>query len=103
MGVALLRAGGGEERREDDRLLPLVHGAGHDPLRRRQRGPTGFDPVSTIVDWVEKGKAPAAIRASHVVNNQVVRTRPLCPYPQVAKYSGKGSVDEAASFSCANP
>jgi feruloyl esterase len=30
----------------------------------------------------------------------VVRTRPLCPYPMVAKYSGSGSTDEAANFSC---
>jgi feruloyl esterase len=38
--------------------------------------------------------------ASRVVNNEVVRTRPLCPYPQVARYSGQGSIDDAANFRC---
>jgi feruloyl esterase len=32
-----------------------------------------------------------------------VRTRPLCPYPQTARYNGSGSLDDAASFSCQNP
>ncbi|MBM3768066.1 MAG: tannase/feruloyl esterase family alpha/beta hydrolase [Acidobacteria bacterium] len=32
-----------------------------------------------------------------------VRTRPLCPYPQVARYSETGSVDEASSFACVTP
>ena len=44
-----------------------------------------------------------AIIASKVANGQVVRTRPLCPYPQVAKYKGQGSIDDAANFSCAVP
>jgi feruloyl esterase len=50
--------------------------------------------------WVEKGVAPAAVVASHVVNGRVDRTRPLCPYPQVAQYMGSGSIDDAASFRC---
>jgi feruloyl esterase len=52
---------------------------------------------------VEKGKAPDVLNASRVVEDKVVRTRPLCPYPKVARYSGQGSIDEAASFSCAMP
>jgi feruloyl esterase len=32
-----------------------------------------------------------------------VRTRPLCPYPQVARYKGQGSIDEASNFSCVSP
>lgn len=63
-------------------------------------GTDRFDPMTALVDWVEKNKAPDAIPASRVVNNQVVRTRPLCPYPQVARYSGQGSVDDASNFSC---
>ncbi len=47
--------------------------------------------------------APATIPASRVVSGKVVRTRPLCPYPQVARYKGTGSTDEAANFSCAAP
>jgi hypothetical protein len=34
------------------------------------------------------------------VNNQVVRQRPLCPYPAQARYNGSGSFDDAANFSC---
>jgi hypothetical protein len=66
-------------------------------------GTDRFDSVSAIVDWVEKGKAPDVLNASRVVENKVVRTRPLCPYPKVARYSGQGSIDEAANFSCAQP
>ena len=65
--------------------------------------PDRFDAVTALVDWVEKGKAPDSIRAARVVNNQEVRSRPLCPYPQVARYSGQGSIDEAANFRCVNP
>ncbi len=61
-----------------------------------------FDAVTALVDWVEKGKAPDAIRAARVVNNQEVRSRPLCPYPQAARYTGQGSIDEAANFRCVN-
>jgi hypothetical protein len=66
-------------------------------------GPDRHDPVTAVVDWVEKGQAPASMVASRVVNNQVVRTRPLCAYPQVARYSGQGSIDDAASFRCVAP
>jgi feruloyl esterase len=62
-----------------------------------------FDAVTALVDWVEKGKAPDSIRAARVVRNEEVRSRPLCPYPQVARYSGQGSIDEAANFHCAAP
>jgi feruloyl esterase len=66
-------------------------------------GPDRNDGVTAVIDWVEKKKAPDSIVASRVVNNQVVRTRPLCPYPQVARYSGQGSIDEAANFRCVAP
>jgi hypothetical protein len=62
-----------------------------------------FDAVTALVDWVEKGKAPDVIRAARVVDNHEVRSRPLCAYPQVARYTGHGSTDEAANFSCVNP
>jgi feruloyl esterase len=38
--------------------------------------------------------------ASHASNGIVDRTRPLCPYPQVATYKGAGSIDEAVNFAC---
>ena len=66
-------------------------------------GPDRHDPVTAVINWVEKGQAPASMVASRVVNNQVVRTRPLCPYPQVARYSGQGSIDDAANFRCVAP
>lgn len=62
-----------------------------------------FDAVTALVDWVEKGKQPDVIRAARVVKNQEVRSRPLCAYPQVARYSGTGSIDEAVNFRCVNP
>lgn len=57
-------------------------------------------PHAVSASWVEKGTAPDAIPASHSTNGRVDRTRPLCAYPAVAKYSGHGSVDDAANFSC---
>ncbi len=66
-------------------------------------GTSTFDVATHLVDWVEAGKAPDVIQASRIVNSQVVRTRPLCPYPQVARYKGTGSIDEAANFSCVKP
>jgi feruloyl esterase len=56
-----------------------------------------------VIDWVEKGKAPDTMIASQVVKGQVVRSRPLCPYPQVARYTGSGSIDDAANFRCVAP
>ena len=44
-----------------------------------------------------------AMVAKKVVDNKVVRSRPLCPYPQVARYTGKGSIDDAANFRCEVP
>ena len=65
--------------------------------------PDRHDSMTAMIDWVEKGKAPASMVASRVVSNQVVRTRPLCPYPQVARYGGQGSIDDAANFRCVAP
>jgi feruloyl esterase len=63
-------------------------------------GPNTFDMVAALEQWVEHGVAPDRILASHAINGRVDRTRPLCPFPQVATYDGSGSIDEAASFSC---
>jgi feruloyl esterase len=66
-------------------------------------GPDRNDAVTAVIDWVEKGKAPDSLLASKVTDGRVVRTRPLCPYPQVARYEGQGSIDDAANFSCVAP
>jgi feruloyl esterase len=63
-------------------------------------GPNDFDKVAPLEQWVEQGKAPDQIVASHAKEGKVDRTRPLCPYPQIATYKGSGSIDEAASFVC---
>jgi hypothetical protein len=65
--------------------------------------PDQHDPVTAIVNWVEKGKAPESILARQLDKGKVVRTRPLCPYPEVARYSGQGSIDDAANFRCTAP
>ena len=63
-------------------------------------GPNTFDMVSAIEQWVEAGRAPDQIVASHATEGRVDRTRPLCPYPMVAVYNGTGNIDKAESFSC---
>jgi feruloyl esterase len=50
--------------------------------------------------WVETGIPPDKIIATKYAGKDVVRTRPLCPYPQVTRYSGTGSTDDAANFKC---
>ncbi|HEY0284402.1 MAG TPA: tannase/feruloyl esterase family alpha/beta hydrolase, partial [Vicinamibacterales bacterium] len=66
-------------------------------------GTDTFDKIAAVEEWMAKGTAPAQIVASHATDGKINRTRPLCPYPQVAVYKGAGSTDEAASFSCRNP
>ena len=62
-----------------------------------------FDMLPQLVDWVEKGVAPASVpaKASNPGYFGVAsRTRPLCPYPQQARYKGAGDINDAANFSC---
>jgi feruloyl esterase len=66
-------------------------------------GPDQNDAVTAVIDWVEKGSAPDSLIASKIVDGRVARSRPLCPYPQVARYQGQGSIDDAASFRCVAP
>jgi feruloyl esterase len=63
-------------------------------------GPNTFDMMSALEQWAEQNKAPDRIVASRSESGRVVRTRPLCPYPQVAAYKGSGSTDEESSFVC---
>jgi feruloyl esterase len=66
-------------------------------------GPNRFDTTGTLAQWVERGEVPDRMMASHFTNGVVDRTRPLCPYPQVAAYRGGGSTDDAATFVCKAP
>jgi feruloyl esterase len=62
-----------------------------------------FDAVAALDAWVTAGTVPQRIEATNVVQGQVRRSRPLCAYPQVARYNGTGSTDEAANFTCRAP
>jgi feruloyl esterase len=77
--------------------LFMVPGMGH---CSGGEGPDRFDTLTAMERWVEQGTPPAQIVASHRAGGRVDRTRPLCPYPQVARYNGTGSIDDAANFSC---
>lgn len=66
-------------------------------------GPSQVDWLGELERWVEDGAAPDRIVASRMREGEVVRTRPLCPYPQVSRYKGTGSIDDAANFECVAP
>lgn len=62
-------------------------------------GTSQFDAQSAIENWVERGVAPDRIEASRLPGTEA-RTRPLCPYPQQARYRGTGDTDRSSSFVC---
>ena len=66
-----------------------------------------YNMLVALDQWVSKGIAPQAIVATKFENDDpkkaVVRTRPICPYPRVAKWDGKGSTDDHKSFTCVTP
>jgi feruloyl esterase len=77
--------------------LFMVPGMGH---CQGGPGPNQFNLMGAMERWKESNTAPDEITASHVANNRVDMTRPLCPYPQVATYKGVGSTNDAVNFSC---
>lgn len=66
-------------------------------------GPNSFDMQAALEDWVERGIAPEEIVATHSTNGVVDRLRPLCAYPKVAVYKGKGDTNDAVNFVCRDP
>jgi feruloyl esterase len=97
------KAMGGPERTGKFARLFMVPGMGH---CLGGPGPNQFYAMGALEPWVETGQAPEKIVASHSSPTNepgANRTRPLCPYPQVARYKGSGSIDEAQNFVCANP
>ena len=67
-------------------------------------GPNVFDAVGALEQWVEQRQAPERIVATlRPADGVPGRSRPLCPYPQVAHDSGSGSTDEELTFSCKRP
>ena len=107
-----LRARDGSQAATDDYFrLFLVPGMAH---CARGTGTTSFgnqgaespicdaqhDLLEALDRWVEQGVAPERIVASRLDGGRVTRTRPLCPYPRRAFYSGSGSTDDASAFAC---
>ena len=88
---------GGAARTSEWIRLFMVPGMGH---CRGGDGPNTFDTVGALDHWLENGQPPGRIVASHATNGRVDRTRPLCPYPQLAVYKGTGSIDDADNFTC---
>lgn len=63
-------------------------------------GPQPQGLFDAVVNWVEKGQAPDRILATKAAAGVVTSSRPLCPYPAFARYTGTGSTDDAANFVC---
>jgi feruloyl esterase len=66
----------------------------------------GHNIYSALERWVERGVAPSQITATKYMNDSnpaqgAKMTRPLCPYPEVARYKGVGDTNDAANFVCA--
>jgi feruloyl esterase len=56
--------------------------------------------MAALERWRESGIAPDRLLAARVSDNRVNMTRPVCPYPQAARYTGVGSTNDAANFVC---
>jgi hypothetical protein len=69
-------------------------------------GCSNVDWFTPLVNWVENGVEPEEIigaRAAYPDLNLDAITRPLCPYPDVARYSGTGNMEDAMNFTCVEP
>jgi len=91
---------GGMDKLKDWYRMYMVPGMFH---CRGGGVPDQFDMLSNIVAWVERNQAPESILARQMDGEKVVRSRPLYPYPTVARYSGTGDVNEAANWKPFNP
>jgi hypothetical protein len=89
-----------EKLQEWFRLFPMP-GVGHGTgSAGGGPGPSPVDPFLALVKWVERGIAPDTLLAQGGAGAPATRTRRLCPFPTTAMYHGKGSSDDASSFSC---
>ena len=87
---------GGLRRVQSWSRLFVVPGMGH--CRSGPATLDHFDMLSAVVDWVERGTAPKSVTATG--QDFPGRSRPLCPYPSYARYTGKGDPEVASSFVC---
>src|SRR5262245_6488142 len=94
---SVLEMNGGAGKVHESYRLFMVPGMAH---CGGGEGPNSFDTLTALEQWVEQKKAPDQIVASRIRDGKVDRTRPLCPYPQVATYKGSGSTDDGANFVC---
>ena len=97
---AVAKVMGGYDKTRDFYRLFVAPGMGH---CSGGPGPNTFDALTALEQWVEHGVAPDTLIATHSTGGTVDRTRPLCPYPQVAQYKGVGSTNDAANFTCKAP
>ena len=88
--------GGPAETQSFFRFFP-VPGMGH---CGGGAGPGTFDALAALGKWREKGEAPDQLIGSHLSKGVADRTRPICAYPNTARYRGTGSMDAAETFSC---
>jgi feruloyl esterase len=63
-------------------------------------GPDVFNKVAALEQWMMTGTAPEKIVATHYTDGTIARTRPLCTFGSVAKWTGSGSSDDAWNFVC---
>ena len=91
---------GGSQKTEQSVRLFLVPGMHH---CTGGVGPDQFDTLTALENWVEQGQAPASILAVTRSNAAVPHRIPLCPYPQQARYSGKGALADDKNWSCKVP
>jgi feruloyl esterase len=97
---SVLETQGGASKVQESYRLFMVPGMGH---CGGGEGPNRFDMVGALEQWVEQRKPPARIVAAGSDEGKAYRSRPLCPYPQVAKYKGNGSINDDVNFVCALP
>ncbi|MEJ8566922.1 tannase/feruloyl esterase family alpha/beta hydrolase [Elongatibacter sediminis] len=101
----------GDETAQQHVRLYLVPGMNH---CSGGEGPFNIDWLTALEQWSEDNVAPGAVTGSHpdeipdyfgmdAPQPSQPYSRPVCPYPQVAKYSGSGSQTDAANFSCGSP
>ena len=91
---AITRAHGPEKTRAFARLF-MAPGMAH---CQGGVGPDTIDALGEIDRWVTTGTAP-----DRIVAKSAARSRPLCAYPEVARYKGAGNTDDAESFACVAP
>ena len=90
------RDNGGLDRVRGWSRLFLAPGMGH--CSGGESALDSFDLLSAVVDWVEKGTAPDAVKATG--QSLPGRSRPLCPHPQHTHYRGQGDPQDASNFEC---